>query len=556
MHLRIVLPVLGAAFLFVAIGPVQAKGLSKYALGHADEISQNRPNSDNPKLDRFTKSNEASSASTDSEVVLQYSAMHFKGNTIFSTEELKGFSADYIDQPISVSDLRSLANKVTQAYLEKGYFLSHASISLNQPRQGTLIIKMEEGFVSKVQYGDVGPIDVTSIMNEVQKEIPVTKKTFDLAISRLRHIDGFIIKNVVQKEDPEIIGGHILTIDTEFQKIRTTFFLTNKGSREGEDLKGLVALQVNSGLRIGDSFRLSYLTKPKAIDELTYISARYEAPTAWRNSRAYVSYTKSQTEPKTALIGRNLYGELNRGSAGLKIPLIFDPKMRAWADLSIESSDVTEFEDGALLYRDKIRMAKARLGFLKRHKNNNRSTAILEFTQGLDVFGATQNQDTAVSRPGADGIFTKIYTELTHQQFLADNVSVKVGFSGQYANDDLLFSEEFSIGGGQYGRGYDFGEVLGDSGSGAFAELILHGSKLGPINRWEGYGFIDSGAIWNHGEETPADGVWLSSAGLGVRYFFGNWGNLAYEAAMPLSDAPYTEDDEDIRHRFDLSVSY
>ena len=35
---------------------------------------------------------------------------------------------------------------------------------------------------------------------------------------------------------------------------------------------------------------------------------------------------------------------------------------------------------------------------------------------------------------------------------------------GQLTNDRLVSSEKFSIGGSQFGRGYDFSEITGETG--------------------------------------------------------------------------------------------
>ena len=61
-------------------------------------------------------------------------------------------------------------------------------------------------------------------------------------------------------------------------------------------------------------------------------------------------------------------------------------------------------------------------------------------------------------------ISRKFIFELSRDQNFYKRFWVQASAMGQLTNDRLLSSEKFSIGGSQFGRGYDFSEITGETG--------------------------------------------------------------------------------------------
>jgi hemolysin activation/secretion protein len=83
----------------------------------------------------------------------------------------------------------------------------------------------------------------------------------------------------------------------------------------------------------------------------------------------------------------------------------------------------------------------------------------------------------------------------------------------------LLSSEEYGVGGPQFGRGFDNSEIVGDQGAAGKIELIYsHALNNNYLQALQVYSFYDIGAAWN---KDPSTGISprqsLSSAGLGTR---------------------------------------
>ena len=246
---------------------------------------------------------------------------------------------------------------------------------------------------------------------------------------------------------------------------------------------------------------------------------------------------------------------MRSGSIGIAYPIIKREHQQLTSLVKFDAVNASEEEAGVRLYNDRLRVLRISNTY-QAADTNWRVGGVAQLSQGFDVFNSSDRSGELTSRPDADAQFLKLDGEINIRTQLSERIGLSAGAIGQYATSPLLYNEEFSYGGGQYGRGYDFGEILGDVGAAAFMEAGLHGGPLGVLSRWEIYSFVDVGAVWNKGAGLSADGKPLYSAGGGVRLKINDELSVGYEAAHPLTDAPYTEDDKSTRHRLQLTVSY
>ena len=94
------------------------------------------------------------------------------------------------------------------------------------------------------------------------------------------------------------------------------------------------------------------------------------------------------------------------------------------------------------------------------------------------------------------------------------------GVSWQYALDKLLASEQFGLGGSQFGRGSNFSEITGDHGV-AFKLALQRVFEINKayIKDIKAYTFFDYGTVWNRLKtSTDSSKQDLSSIGLGFRF--------------------------------------
>lgn len=133
-------------------------------------------------------------------------------------------------------------------------------------------------------------------------------------------------------------------------------------------------------------------------------------------------------------------------------------------------------------------------------------------------------------------------------------VLLSVAPRAQYSPDALLSYEQFSGGNFTVGRGFDPGELTGDSGVGARFELAY--GTLQPETpdgvAWQGFVFWDTATAWI--KNVVDDPFTIHSVGGGVRLNIARRAYLEVAGAVPLNRAPLETTRDDVRLLLNLSI--
>ncbi|RFB01434.1 ShlB/FhaC/HecB family hemolysin secretion/activation protein [Parvularcula marina] len=478
----------------------------------------------------------------------QIRSVHIMGALTVSGHSLEMLAQPYIGRPLARTDLQELADEISQGCQARGLLLCRADIHPQDLDDGVLEVTLSEGYFDRIEADpELMPLLEASFARTL-KERPVSEGTFRREVAMLDEIPGLKIKAI----RPRRLNGavYVLEIEGEYDRIGLRGLATNRGSRRDNPWKAFLGGEIGSILSPADRLSFGVLFRPQAIDELIFVRGRYDTAPSYRGMRFYTEFAASNSSPRSELDDRDVEGVLFRGKSGVRFPLYQREGLRLAGDISFESLYSREEESGLELYEDRLHIFRAALQGKRRVGRFGLMTGELEFSQGLDIFNAGGG-----SRLDGEAEFSKITFSGLYATPLVKGVVARVGTEAQWANNPLLFTEEFGVGGGKFGRGYDFGEVLGENGVAAYLELARPFQFDGLLERVEPYIYGDGGTTWNEGAGLTADGTVLWSAGGGMRLYGRAGWRLSYEAAMPLSDAPYTLDDYYVRHRLDLSFN-
>ena len=206
---------------------------------------------------------------------------------------------------------------------------------------------------------------------------------------------------------------------------------------------------------------------------------------------------------------------------------------------------------GATSYEDRNRTARLGLEYYRAKLLNGDFYAKAVYARGLDILGASNPGSGQLSRSDGKTTFDKVTIEIRRMQKLWGGFGLYAQAKGQWANQPLLTAAEFSLGGSQYGRAYDYGELVGDRGAAGALELRYTGKNPADwIDSFDVYAFYDGGFVWNEGVGRQA----LTSAGIGVRGSFAKGFYADMQVAKPLNHEVSTEADKDLRVLFSLGV--
>ncbi len=461
----------------------------------------------------------------------------------------------YKDSAMGLAEMQELTDLLTEEYQRDGYFLSRAFVEPQSFENGELIVRISEGFVSAIEIEGNRDHTLRKYFDDLVLEKPARYTSYKAVLNIMRARLGLSLVSPKVSRDENADNGYVISFDIEPQKKRLRLDLVDKGVRDGEPLRALVNASVQSVFKMGDNVTLGYLTKPRAVRELSYLFGRYTAPIGSKGTLIFAEATHSDSKPESALPGRDLQGILQSVTLGASHPVTLQTKQQLITSASLEWTDSTERENRTALSKDKFRLIRLSGNYRNTFGQRNSSKAFFELTQGVAAFDASKTPGQLTSRSDADGQFIKMFAQGSVKKYFSNRLSITAAAKMQYTKDPLLYLEEFSFGGGAFGRAYDFGEILGDKGIAAYIEASLHGKTGGSVKDWQIYLFGDAGAVWNNGDGLSVDGHPLYSAGIGTRLFIRDKLFVGYEAAHPLSDAPFTLDDRHTRHRFHVTAT-
>jgi len=443
------------------------------------------------------------------------------GATAIAPGALETLYKSFIGREVTISDLQTIANAITQYYRDRGYFLTRAFVPEQTVSEGTIHITVLEGYVSDVrfEFADGKPLghDWFGILEQTRRAIlamrPASGPELErrlLLISDLRGVKASpVLEPLADGKGQPGAVGMVIKLAPAGPSISVK--ADNYGSRYTGPYEAMASVQFSPGLFAFDNLTLSGLISVPP-DEAKYVSANYAVPVNADGTKVSLSGEYSKSNPGFTLKPYGVDGDFYRFSLGVSHPVIRSRSTNLFLNASF---DVTEASTDALsteLYRDSLRVFRFGGQFNYADNFGGTTQADLTFSQGLDILGARRTGSLNLSRAGGHSDFSKVVFDLSRLQKLTDDWDFYAAASGQYAADALLVSEQFGFGGQAFGRAYDPSELIGDSGVSGTAELRFNGIPAVQGMGLQPFGFVDAGKVWqrsvgsNYGE----------SAGVGV----------------------------------------
>jgi hemolysin activation/secretion protein len=253
--------------------------------------------------------------------------------------------------------------------------------------------------------------------------------------------------------------------------------------------------------------------------------------------------TYARSEPGGPLADLNLRGDSFSARLGASYPFVLSSAFRLTGDVGVEmlEQDNFVFADQSIS-SDSLRVVAAGVSARWRDVDLRRAfaSASLQVRQGLTGYGASDPDDTDLSRVGATIDFLKVQAEIELEARMARGLpGVNLRVTGQWTEDSLPGSEEYLVGNFGAGRGYDPGSITGDRGYGAQLELLggQWTGGFGPDSRWEPYAFVDYADTYQLGDAVLEPRTYVTSYGAGARFAITEKVSLDVSYAKAL-DAP------------------
>lgn len=447
------------------------------------------------------------------------------GNHQFTTEQLSPIYKDKLGKVITVAQLFEIVQNITNYYRNNGYILSRAILPPQHVKSGNVQIQIIEGFIDKVNITG-NPQGAKCMVKAYGEQIracpPLEISRMEKYLLLANEIPGTEVRAVLEASKNKI-GGSDLTLVTNNKLIGGYISYDDYGTRYIGPQQMTASFNLNSFAASGDTGRVTMTKTPKG-GELTYIDANYNWPVNAEGRNVTLGGTRTHTHPLFVLQPTQVDGLTDYYYSTINFPFIRTRSRNLTVRTGFSYMDTHTTQLDANLYTDHLRNLDVGMTYNFADSWYGSNMIATDFWMGLPILGYTSNTnpDTAeTSRPGGRGDYAKITLQMSRLQAIKGPFSLMGLFTGQWAFNPLLASQQFTFGGSQLGRGYDVAELIGDKGLAGSLELRYDIPIGYVVNTLEPYIFYDAGIIWNLKTNNNVPGrLSGTSAGVGTRFYF------------------------------------
>ncbi|SMF58307.1 Hemolysin activation/secretion protein [Tistlia consotensis] len=485
-------------------------------------------------------------------------AVEIQGATAFPPARLNELYANDLARSLTLDDIQALADRITRFYREHGYLLTRVVIEPQALDSGILRLRVVEGAIRKVSFEGAGSerLDLGGYVAPIEAERPLTLATLERQLLLIGDLDGIDVTDSRVRALDEDRGDYELIVTLDVQRFDLLTYLDNRGTHAIGPLELWTAAGTNGFFGGGERLQVGSFIVPNQPGELRYYELSYTQPLGSQGTKLSLLVSTSDATPGAEYSGTDDRIRSTGVTVKLSHPVVRRRDETLRLGLTFDYQNSTEEKFGATIVDDRLRVIRLRADYAAGGFLDATHYAGLELSQGLPVFDASDPGAATLSRSDGRSDFTKLKGYFSRDQRIGDYIGAQVSVAGQIAQTPLLSSEEFGLGGGQYGRAYNYYEVSGDDGFATAAEL-RYGQSFDEafwLNSFQVYGFYDWGEVWNDNASGDYARQTLSSAGAGLRLdLVDHRFSLDLQVARPLTRVPYETGSKSTR--FFLSVT-
>lgn len=463
----------------------------------------------------------------------------FEGNTAFTDEELAALTQDFLNIPITFSELLQARSAITNFYISQGFITSGAFIPPQTLQEGTVIIQIIEGEISELNVTGTGRLNSNYVRSRLQRAItkPLNQNRLLQALQLLQL--NPVIETISAELSAGIRPGESI-LNVEFTTSDTfNISLISDNSRPPSVGTFRRGVEVSEANLFGQGDRLDVFYSNT--DGSNIVDISYDFPINARNGTVgfYFNNTDSQVIEKPF---EDLDLEANSSTYELRYrqPIIQTPQQELTLGLALarRETDTSILGVGFPLSRGAENDGETRLSIIRFYQEyvNRDAKQVLaarsQFSLGVGALDATINNNDE-----PDSRYLAWRGQAQWLRLLAPDTVLLIRSDIQLSNKELIPLEQVGLGGFETVRGYRQDLLLRDNA--VFASVELRYPLLRTFN---GEGvlqltpFADLGRAWNSNPELDVDPRTLFSIGLGLRWQYRDRMTLRFDWGIPLTD--------------------
>ena len=461
------------------------------------------------------------------------------GSTVFTPEELAQVLKPYTLRRLSFTEILAAQQALDRLYFARGYITSATFLPPQKLEDGVVTIEVVEGRVEAINIEGLNRLNSGYVRSrlKIATAAPLNKDKLLNALELLQ-IDPLIENLAAELTAGTRPGSSILELNLqEADPFDLTLSFDNyRAPSVGTDRRS-IRLTHRNLIGLGDRFSVGYLNTDgsNSLNDLNY-SLPFNPYNGTLNFR--FDYTDNQiiTQPFARF---DLESENTIYEFTYRQPLLQKPTqdLAIGVTFSRNNSVTTLGGEPAQLSRGAELDGETNVSVLRffqeyTQRDRDRVLALLsQFSLGIDVFDATINSSDL-----PDSKFLAWRGQAQYLQVLNSDFTLLLRADFQIANQSLLATEQFSLGGGLNVRGYRQDALLGDNGWFNSAEIRVTILRIpqGQISL-QLTPFVDFGKVWNS-DDLELDTNTLVSTGIGLRLQISDYFAARLDWGIPLVD--------------------
>ena len=483
------------------------------------------------------------------EVSFKLNSIKFTGNTRFTEEQLMDLICEKIGNEVTINDLITMANMVTEYYQQNGYISTIAYLPPQKVQDGNVEIVVMEGKYGKVEIeGNKWARDkfvrATYLKDKnIEPENVLNVRDIQETLREM-NASGYMKGQVSMQDNEESAQYTDLTLQ---MKDRFPIDFDFRFDNQGRDAIGLNRAVFFAGMYNltgwGDKLLSTTALARRSVSQGVF----YSVPIGRHETKLNLGYSYSGLTMGEQWKEFDIKGHSHNFFAGLSRRLVKTENYKLYGDISLD-----------------IRNTKSTFGEQKITLNEYKTRALrVNFTNIKDDFYGKWfgNVGASVGLPMMDASdeyddfhydwlptnkFVKVNANLARLQILPMRSMAIIQAGGQWASHGLYPSEKMQFGGISSVRGYEEGFLLSDYGVTASLEFRSHIPFLNRIlpeklqfidDSIQWAAFYDAGWFGNVGTDTYGPSYVMSvGGGLIVRLTRYLSGNIYI--GIPIGDKP------------------
>lgn len=462
------------------------------------------------------------------------------GSTILSPDEIKALVSPLEGRLATLTQLKQVADKITEIYLNRGYITSRAVLPPQAITAGVVQIQVIEGRLSKIEVEGTKRLNRDYIRSRIKLGAGMPLSTSKLEDQlRLLRVDPLFSNVEARLRASDNEGESILIVRvSEANPFQSSFSIDNYSPPSVGSTRLGVSLRHRNITGNGDELAGAYY---RSIGDSDVFDFSYRVPLNAMNGTLQLRAAPNRNSIVQAPFDAfDISGKSNLFEVSYRQPLVRSPieefalsgGFTYQTGRTFVAGEPTPFgigpDSNGVSTTSAIKLGQ---DYIRRDPQGAWALRS-QFTIGTNLLNATSNNGS-----DPDGQFLSWLGQVQRVQRLNNKHLLIVQGDLQLSANSLLSSQQFVIGGGQSLRGYRQNARSGDNGFRFSVEdRITVQRDASGVPKLQLAPFFDAGTVWNmpNNPNKLTSQRFLAGLGLGVIWEPIPRVNVRVEYALPL----------------------